>query len=399
MIPIKGNFFDGSTSSRRSAAFSVNDAGQFFINALESQSDSILYCGDISQLDVSPRLGNTPRYLYIKNGANFETNDNDGIDILFKQYCRSPTPHFIHILESRLVIVLAFTILVLAFMWGGMKYGIPSMAKIIAERMPDETNHYLGKEAIEILDKFAFEPSELSTSRQQELANLFQVYADDYPEHQIAFKFRKSKGKKKEEERGIGANAFTLPNGTIVFTDEMVNLAANDHELVAILGHEIGHVVHRHILRRIIQNSSTSILIIFITGDVSSASSLVLALPSLLLNLSYSRDFEIEADDFAYDFLTKNNLEPDSFAQIMQRLKYYNSRKLNCNDSDTEMNPKKTTPDTNEDEGGLLKQITPYLSTHPDTENRIRKFMHKKKDLQKISKRTCLLPEKEMTTI
>jgi len=389
MIPIKGNFFDGSTSSRRSAVFSVNDAGQFIINSLENQSDSMLYCGDISQLNISPRLGNTPRYLYIKNGANFETNDNDGIDIVFKQYCRSQTPYFLHILESRLAIVLVFTVLVLAFMWSGMKYGIPSMAKIIAERMPAETNHYLGQEAMEFLDKFAFEPSELSTARQQELANLFQMYTKDYPEHQITFKFRKSKGKKKEEERGIGANAFTLPNDTIVFTDEMVNLAANDDELVAILGHEIGHVVHRHILRRIIQNSSTSILIIFITGDVSSASSLVLALPSILLNLSYSRDFEIEADEFAYDFLTKNDLSPDFFAQIMQRLEYFNSRKLSCNDSDAEMNHKKTTPDTSKDEGGLLKQITPYLSTHPDTENRIRKFMHKKRGLQKISTRSC----------
>ena len=386
MIPIKGNFFDGSTSNRRSAAFSVNDAGQFFISTLENQSNSMLYCGDFSQLDISPRLGNTPRYLYIKNGANFETNDNDGIDILFKKYRRNQTPNFLHLLESRLSTVLIFTVLVLAFMWGGMNYGIPSMAKIIAERMPAETNHYLGLEAMEFLDKFAFDPSELSTARQQELANLFQIYAKDYPEHQITFKFRKSKGKKREEERGIGANAFTLPNDTIVFTDEMVSLAANDYELVAILGHEIGHVVHRHILRRIIQNSSTSILIIFNTGDVSSASSLVLALPSLLFNLSYSRDFEIEADNFAYDFLIRNDLNPDFFAQIMQRLEYLNSRKLSGKDSD-------------KDKDGLLKQITPYLSTHPDTENRIRKFIHKKKGLQKISKRSCLLLERETATI
>ena len=388
MIPIKGNFFDGSTSCRKSAAFTVNDAGQFFINSLEKQSDLILYSGDISQLDVSPRLGNTPRYIYIKNGANFETNDNDGIDILFKQYCPSHTSYFLHILESRLAIVLVFTVLVLAFMWSGMNYGIPSMAKIIAERMPVETNQYLGKEALEILDEVVFDSSELSTSRQQELTSLFQVYASDYPEHQITFKFRKSRGKQKEGEKGIGANAFTLPNGTIVFTDEMVNLATNDHELIAILGHEIGHVVHRHILRRMIQNSSTSILILFITGDVSSASSLVLALPSLLFNLSYSRDFEIEADDFAYNFLIKNNLDPDSFAKIMQRLKYYNSKKLNCNDSETEMCQKNETLDRNEDE--FIKQITPYLSTHPDTENRIRKFMDKKKEHQNINGHTFL---------
>ena len=394
MIPIKGNFFDGSTSSRKSATFTVNDAGQFFINSLEKQSDPILYSGYISQLDVSPRLGNTPRYLYIKNGANFETNDNDGIDIFFKQYCSKPTSSFLHILESRLVIVLAFTLLVLAFMWGGINYGIPSMANIIAERIPVKTSQYIGKEALEILDEVAFDPSELSTSRQQELTSLFQIYADDYPEYQITFMFRKSKGKQKEGEKGIGANAFTLPNGTIVFTDEMVNLATNDHELIAILGHEIGHVVHRHILRRMIQNSSISILILFITGDVSSASSLVLALPSFLFNLSYSRDFEIEADNFAYNFLIKNKLDPDSFAQIMQRLKYYNSKRLNCNDSETKMCQKNKTQDGNEDKGELIKQITPYLSTHPEIENRIRKFRNKKKGHQNINGHTFLYFDK-----
>ena len=174
----------------------------------------------------------------------------------------------------------------------------------------------------------------------------------------------------------------------------MVNLASNDHELIAILGHEIGHVVHRHILRRMIQNSSISILILFITGDVSSASSLVLALPTFLFNLSYSRDFEIEADDFAYNFLIKNNLDPDSFAQIMQRLKYYNSKKLNCNDSKTEMCQKNKNLDGNEDEGDFIKQITPYLSTHPETENRIRKFMNKKRDHQNINDHTFLYSDK-----
>ena len=138
-----------------------------------------------------------------------------------------------------------------------------------------------------------------------------------------------------------GANALTLPNGTIVFTDEMVNLAVNDHELVAILGHEIGHVVHRHILRRIIQDSTITILILFITGDVSSASSVVLALPSILLDLSYSREFEIEADDFAFDFFINNNLEPEYFAQIMRRLENYNTKQLNGKNTDTKMSQKK----------------------------------------------------------
>jgi len=368
MTLIKGNFFDGSTSSRRSAALSVNDAGQVCVHSLENQADSALYSGDFSQLDVSPRLGNTSRYLSFESGENFETNDNDGVDQLLIQHRRNPVSRFIHGLESHLVIALVFAVLVLGFMWGGMKYGIPSVAHIIAERLPAETNQYLGKEAIVILDKVAFQPSELSSTRQQELTRLFQAYTSDYREYQVTFKFRKG------EE--VGANAFALPDGTIVFTDELVNLAENDHELVAILGHEIGHVVHRHILRRIIQNSTITILMVLITGDISSASSIVLALPSLLLDLSYSREFEIEADDFAFDFLVNNNLEPDHFAQIMQRLENYNIERLNNSDANAEMSQKKESQDVN-DEDGLLEHISPYVSTHPDTENRIRKFVTK----------------------
>lgn len=381
MILIKGNFFDGTTSNRQVSIFSVNDAEKFVIKLPDNQSGSILYSGDISQIDISPRIGNTIRNLYLKNGANFETNDNDGVDKFIAEYFRGRTSRFLHILESRLFIILLLTILVLVFMWGGVKYGIPTMAKTIAERVPAETNQYLGKEAIKILDDVVFDPSTLSVARQQKLSNLFQKYANDYPEFQINFKFRKSKGK--NNKKIIGANAFTLPNGTIVFTDEMVNLAANDHELLAILGHEIGHVVHRHILRRIIQNSSISILIILITGDISSASSLVLALPSLLLNFSYSKSFEIEADDFAYDFLTKNNIDPESFAHIMQRLKLFSSKISNHNSSDSETNHEKKFPNTNENESKFIKQITPYLSTHPHTEHRIQKFINKRKDSQR----------------
>ena len=369
MTLIKGNFYEGSTSSRQSAAFSVNDAGQFYVYSLENPTDTTLYSGDLSQIDISPRLGNTSRYLNFDNDTNFETNDNDGVDQILTKHCRNPILRLIHILESHLLIVLLFSVLVMGFMWGSMKYGVPAMANIIAERLPAETNQYFGNEAIKILDKIAFQPSELSSTRQQELTHLFQSYANDYQEYQITFKFRKG------EE--VGANALALPDGTIVFTDELVNLAENDHELVAILGHEIGHVVHRHILRRIIQSSTIAILMVFITGDVSSASSIVIAIPSLLLDLSYSREFEMEADDFAFDFLIRNNLEPEHFAHIMQRLENYNIEQLNDNNTDIEKNRKSESPDANEAEDGFLKHVRSYVSTHPDTENRILKFKTK----------------------
>ena len=40
----------------------------------------------------------------------------------------------------------------------------------------------------------------------------------------------------------IDANAFALPSGIIVMTDELVELAKSDDELISVLAHEIGHV-------------------------------------------------------------------------------------------------------------------------------------------------------------
>ncbi len=369
MIEITGDFFDGSASVRRSAAITVNDAEQVTIYALENGERERIYRCDLSEIEISPRLGKTPRYLNFENGANFETNDHDNVDRLLEQTRRNPVPQLIHKLESRLAIVLVFAVFVIGFMWAGVKYGIPAVADTIAQELPAEYSQYIGQEAIEILDQVAFEPTELPTARQKELNRLFQTYTDDYPDYAITVQFRKAEG--------IGANAFALPNGTIVFTDDMVDLAENDNELVAILGHEIGHVVHRHVLRRIIQDSTLTMLMLLVTGDVSSASSIVLALPTIMLDMSYSRKFEIEADDFAFDFLTTHQLKPDHFANIMQRLEQYHLEKLDDKHAEAETHShsnKKSSDEVQEEEDGFFTKVTPYLSTHPQTEDRIRRF-------------------------
>ena len=100
-------------------------------------------------------------------------------------------------------------------------------------------------------------------------------------------------------------------------------------------------------------------VVVLITGDVSSASSLVLAMPALLLELSYSRGFEHEADDFAYEFLIEQNLDTAHFARIMKRL-------------ETEHADPHESSEPKEDESG--QDYSSYLSTHPATVDRIRRF-------------------------
>ena len=47
-------------------------------------------------------------------------------------------------------------------------------------------------------------------------------------------------------QEAVYLRALALPGGIIVVTDDMVNLAANDPELLAVLAHEMGHLRGRH---------------------------------------------------------------------------------------------------------------------------------------------------------
>jgi len=154
----------------------------------------------------------------------------------------------------------------------------------------------------------------------------------------------------------------------IVFTDEMIKLAETPEQLLAILGHEIGHIAHRHALRRVIQDSTLATLAVLITGDISSASSLVVILPSLLIDLSYSREFEREADQFALNYMVRHQLQPQHFANIMQALERSHSARAGTKED------AHASDHGHDSDEGVVGRVTPYFSTHPATQNRIERF-------------------------
>jgi Zn-dependent protease with chaperone function len=73
-----------------------------------------------------------------------------------------------------------------------------------------------------------------------------------------------------------------LPGGYLVITDELIDLAKNNDEIVAVIAHELGHVKGRHALRQTLQGTVSGLIIIAITGDVSSIAS---GLPALMMNM------------------------------------------------------------------------------------------------------------------
>lgn len=111
-----------------------------------------------------------------------------------------------------------------------------------------------------------------------------------------------------------------MPSGSVIVTDELIALAKHEYEVVAVLAHEIGHVHNRHGLRHAIQGSTIALAALAITGDVSSTSYAIAALPALLVEAQYPQDFEREADAYGRTYLRANRIDGVHFKTFMQRL-------------------------------------------------------------------------------
>src|SRR5690606_41884932 len=73
----------------------------------------------------------------------------------------------------------------------------------------------------------------------------------------------------------------------LVMTDQLVALAQDDVELLAILAHEVGHHEHRHGLRRALEKSAVLVVMGFLFGDVSGTGALSVDRKSTRLNSSH----------------------------------------------------------------------------------------------------------------
>jgi Zn-dependent protease with chaperone function len=122
-----------------------------------------------------------------------------------------------------------------------------------------------------------------------------------------------------ESSKKIGPNAFALPNGSIIVTDQIIEKTEDFEELSAVLLHEVGHIYHNHSMERIITNSILSLIIFVVIGPTDFGS-----IPLLLMYGNYSRDAELEADRFAGSHLLKQNKDPLLLTKLLKKLKEQN---------------------------------------------------------------------------
>ena len=328
---VEARFYDGKSSQQRKVSIHAEPPDR-----LRVVGEGVDFGCALADVRPSSRVGNTRRRLRFPDGSECETEDNDAIDEMFSGTRAAAFDRLLHRWESRLGYVLLALVLTAASLWAGVTYGIPALAKRVAFSLPAATDRMLGQEALEGLDKVLLEPTQLPLRRQAELRALFSDMAANIPgAADYRLELRASKR--------IGANALALPSGIVVVTDPLVQLARSDDELIAVLAHEIGHLRQRHGLRRLLQDSATALVVIAVTGDIGSVVSLGAALPALLVQSKYSRDFEREADDFAFDYLRRRAIPTESLTAILLRM---------------------------EKKAGRSGSFPDYLSSHPATQER-----------------------------
>ncbi len=315
---------------------------------------------DFTELIIESRLGNTPREVNLPDNQLFITNNHDEIDQLIITLGEKRSASLLHKLETNLSLILFSIIATAAFLVFIVMYGIPSATKTIAYNLPPAVAQELGS-GLTLLDKTIFDPTELSVERQQQLQNLAAPYIAQHQQLGAQLFFRNTKG----------PNAFALPGGEIVFTDDIIALAHNDDEFLAVLFHELGHLEYRHLLRRVLQDSIVTIIVVLMTGDVNTVE-IITGLPIVLLDLSYSRDFETEADRYALQMLHKNNIDIDNFATIMQRLEAWQPP-FDGEELHDETSAHNEEQDVTADNDNFDFDINwDFLSTHPNTDDRVK---------------------------
>lgn len=282
-----------------------------------------------------PLLGATLDALLLPSGAKVETPDNAAVRQLRALAVRPGPFARIHRAEQSWalsILAAAFVIfaLVSAYVWA-----IPFGALHVARSWPSIAQR-IGHGTLALLD-VAFRPSQLEPSERERLRAVFEPVVADHPGLGLKLEFRKA---------GV-ANAFSLPDGTVVLTDEIVKLAEHDDELLGVLFHEAGHVAHGHGLRRVIESSVLALLAMAYFGDADQVTALAGGLPLAYAKSRYSREEELEADAAAVEGLRRHGKDTRHFARMLHAL---------------------------EAASGKADHELEYLSSHPATHERVRRF-------------------------
>lgn len=323
-------FYDGKRAQPYKAMLIEKNQNQLLLQVFED--GDFLYAReyDYQEMILLGAVGNDYPVIELPNDARMEFKQPlpDWFNLQQKKIL-----HSIWRLERTPSLILLCLGLSIMVAFATIRYGIPYAAHHVASHLPENTMLTLGNQAETYVIE-ATKPSQIPASQQRAIRQQYEQKIAQGQPAKIVFR----------QGEQIGANALAIPNHTIVLTDELVKLAKNNEELMSVLAHEQGHLVERHSLQQALTGIGMSVLWVAITGD---ASDLLSSVPALMVNNSYSRQFELAADQYALHALAREGISKQHFANFLKRL------------------------DDGADDQKQQWSWIQFLSTHPTTQERV----------------------------
>ena len=326
-------YLSGQSKSLPAVLLGCN--GGFWLRS-NSKEINLELCRD--EMVIQAPVGSLPYKILLAEGHLFEAENNQETK-KFLEFCQKPNAEsWLSYLEQKKTVILVGIIILAGLVITVPKYGLPWMGDQVAHWIPQSWLMMAGDETLEILDESFFSPSELAPQDQDQFTKEFNRMASLVLKDQTArLVFRQS------EE--IGPNAFALPGGLVVLTDELVEIAEDRAGVIGVLAHELGHVQLKHPARRLVRSLMALALVSLIFDDAATFAEELAAISGSLISLAYTREFEEEADRAGKEILVGAGLSPIPLADLLQKLS--DGCEENCS------------------------QLPEWLTTHPSVPSRI----------------------------
>lgn len=296
-MTLQGIYYDGQSARAHAVAVELCD-GHWQLHGLIERREPV------GEVQISEWLGSVPQRLQFRDGAYCEVADHAGLAaVLSAAGRRDRSIEWLQ--NSRRVAIAAVLCLIVAAL-SAYLWGLPLVAKLGARMMPQRVVEQVSSTTLQLLDRQLLAPSELPAARRGRIEVAFARLADDDGSRLL---FRSS--------AHIGPNALTLPDGRIVLLDELVAIAEDDEEILAVLAHELGHAHGRHGLELLIRGALLGFVSAWWLGD---ASALLAAAPVVLLQARHSRELERQADAYAVGRLAAVGVASARLADVLERI-------------------------------------------------------------------------------
>jgi Zn-dependent protease with chaperone function len=340
---IAARFFDGKSARSHQVELAFADGKLTLGNAELNQ----VY--PVAEVKLVEPFAGAPSVVNLPDGGYCEVVGADDKQLLHEALAFRKS--FVMRLQERWVSALCAIVALCGVLFATVEWGIPALAERIVVLTPTTLDSALGKQTLIAMEERMVKPSRLSDQRIAEVQAVFERIKPAGPRQPLQLLVR--------HVPEMGPNAFALPDGTMVMTDQMVikvlgngiELAPyHQHQLAGVIAHEIGHVQGRHSMRVLARSSLTVALAATLFGDFSAVAT---GIPTVLLKMQHSREMETEADNYAIALMAQHQMPTSPLAALFQKL-------MDENKSVVSKLPR------------WLRTTMGYASSHPATSERIR---------------------------